>query len=422
MLLDNRNRYKVEVWDVMQLIFGNFNDHQVHCVINFNTHIDESYLKRAVDMSSKIFPLIKCHFVENWFKSYWEECDYTAEDMVKIIKTEKPEEEIQRLITIKTDEFKGPQLRVNIVRSKAYDSLCIIINHMLCDGNGFKEYLYMLSSIYSNLMKNKGYKPEFKLESRSTQQVLNQFKFTDKVKMLCSSADLSKYNGKVHFKLEGDKNNPFIVVHKIPRDKFLKLKSFSKQTNSTINDVIMAAYIRVLHKFLNCGGIPLPCPVNLRKYLPEKKAEGICNLTSNLVCDIGEDIGVTYNETLLKVKQVMEIEKNSTSCLKPVLLLEGLFKLFPYKIAKGMVSKVFNNPPIAMTNIGLIEKEKLVFNNAKINNAYMNGSIKYKPYFQVAVTTFDNELTFSINFCGTQKDKEEIQKFLVEFEYELSQI
>lgn len=45
---------------------------------------------------------------------------------------------------------------------------------------------------------------------------------------------------------------------------------------------------------------------------------------------------------------------------------------------------------------------------------------KYKPYFQIAVTTFDNEITLSINFCGTESDKIKITEFLAIFDNELT--
>jgi NRPS condensation-like uncharacterized protein len=419
---NNVTRYKAEVFDIMQCIFSSFNDHQLHCVINFNKHIDDICLKRAVDMSSRVFPLIKCRFVQKWRVAYWEECDFTSEDIVKIFETENPETEIEKLVVFKTDETIGPQIRINIARSQACDSICIIINHMLCDANGFKEYLYMLSSIYSHLIKDVNYKSDFIMGSRSAQQIFKQFSIFEKVKVLFSSAKLSKYDSGVEFKFEGDTNNPFIAKHNISSDRFLSIKSYARKNNATINDVILTAYIRVLHKFLNCRGIPIPCAVDLRKYLPEKNGEIICNLVSNMICDIGRDLGDTFNETLSKVKLSMDAEKRSLSCLNGPLLLEIIFKLLPYKIAKRIVTEKFKNPPIHITNIGQIDKSKLVFDNLEIRNSYINGSIKYKPYFQVAVTTFDNEVTFSINFSGTENDKGKIDDFLLALDEEISQV
>lgn len=417
---NNTKTYKAEVWDIMQLMFGAFNDHQLHCVIKFDSHIDVNCLKRAVDMSIDTIPIIKCRFVEqSYFKfPYWEDGGFTSENIVRLFETENIDEELQKHITFKTREFVGAQLRLDILRNKACDCLCIIMNHMVCDGAGFKEYLYMLSAVYSQLKNNVCYKHEFVIGSRSFRQILSKFSIFDKVKILLSSDQLKKYDSGVVFTLKGNENSPFIVKHKISCGRFLFIKNYAKENNSTINDVVLAAYIRALNKVLKCKHITIPCPVDLRKYLPDRKAQGICNLTSNMVCDI-TCIGENFNETLEHVKQSMNIEKSSLSCLKGPLMLEILFKILPYKMAKKYVSKVFINPPIAITNIGIIEKNKLVFNGVNIIDAYINGSIKYKPYFQLAVTTFNNEITFSINFYGTQDDREKIHEFLRLFDEEL---
>jgi NRPS condensation-like uncharacterized protein len=52
-------------------------------------------------------------------------------------------------------------------------------------------------------------------------------------------------------------------------------------------------------------------------------------------------------------------------------------------------------------------------------DAYMTGSIKYIPNFQVSLTTYDDEATFCINLYGTEKDRKTIVDFLNELMQEL---
>lgn len=413
--------YKAEVWDVMQLMFENYNDHQLHCVIYLDSHIDEKCLKKAVDMSARAFPIIRSRFVEkSYFKfPYWEDCKFTSEDMVAMIETENIEMAIGKLIVFKIKETCGPQIKFNIIRNSDIDSICIIMNHMISDAAGFKQYLYMLSSMYSHLKSDPNYTSDIKMGSRSTKQIFKRFNILDKIKILSASAQLSKYDSGAVFPFEGDKNNPFVVIRKILPERFLFIKDYAKENNATLNDVLLAAYIRALHKVLKIKHIALPCPVDLRRYLPNKRSEGICNLVSNMICDIGPDIGDTYKETLIKVIESMKAEKGSFSCLNGPLMLEMIFGMFPYKKAKQVVSKSFNNPPIAMTNIGIIDKNKLVFDGLNIKDTFISGSIKYKPYFQIATTTFDSKITLSVNFCGTENDRIKITEFLSTFDNEL---
>lgn len=410
--------YKAEASDMLQMIFENFNDHQLHTVIYFNTHIDEACLKKSLDKSLELFPLINCRFVEGFFKAHWEECPTESDNIMEIIKSENANKTIEKLITRKTEEFRGPQMKVFLVREKDKDSLCIVINHMLCDAGGFKHYLYSLSQIYSQLKDKKTLELKETMGSRSLNQIFNKFSLSQKAKILFSSSKLGEYDSGNGFNLEGDNNNPFIVLHKLPKEKFLKIKVYAKQKGVTINDIMLAAYIRTLNKLLKCDGFPIPCAVDLRKYIEGRKAEGICNLVSNIVCYV-DNAGTSFEETLFKVKAAMDAEKESSSPLKAMLLLQTAFRFLPYKISKTVVTKTFKNPPIAMTNIGLIDKKKLFFQGAAIKDAYMNGSIKYKQYFQLAITTFDDVPTLSINLFGSEGDKALVKQFFKIFDNEL---
>ncbi|ERI93359.1 hypothetical protein HMPREF1982_01783 [Clostridiales bacterium oral taxon 876 str. F0540] len=413
--------YKAEVWDIMQHTFGRFNDHQLHCVVYFDKHIDEACFKRAVNISADIFPIIRCKFVGNsYFKfPYWEDCGFTAEDMVKIMETNDMQKTIEESLIVNTRENCGPQIILNIIRSKNCDCLCIVMNHMIADGAGFKEYLYMISSIYSNLKNNPDFKLHKKMMNRSTKQIFKKFTPLEKAKILLGSANLSKYNSGITFLLEGAEGNPFMVIRKIPRDRFFLIRDYAKRNNATINDALLAAYIRAINKVIKFEHISIPCAVDLRKYLPDRQAEGICNLTSNMICDIDYSDGEAYEETLMNVKKSMDSEKENLSCLKGPLMLEIIFNMLPYNKARQLVSKNFSNPPIAITNIGVIDKNKLVFEGLSVKDAFINGSIKYKPYFQAAVTTFNDEITLSINFSGTERDRIRIKEFLSLFDKEL---
>lgn len=414
-------RYKSVVWDTMQQMFIKFNDHVLHSVIWFDSHIDEDCLKKAVSISANSFPIIKSRFVQDSSVRvpYWEECGFSADDMVKLVETDDIERKINKLIVYKIDEHKGPQLRVWIIRGRENDALCTVLNHMTADAGGFREYLYLLSSIYSALKENPDYVCSRKMGSRNMRQIFKRFSLKDRLKILTTSAQLSKYDNGSSIDFEGDNSNPFIVRHKISRDKFLFMKDFSKKNGGTVNDALLAVYVRALFKVFNMKRVPLPCPVDLRKYLPGKKTEGIANYISNMICDVECSSSDSFKDTLLKVKKCMDKEKDSFSCLNGPFMLQMAYDVLPYNLFKKTVYKSFSNPPLAMTNIGVIDKKKLVFKGMNVTDAFISGSIKFKPYFQIAVTTFDNEVTLTVNFHGTQNDKKKIENFLDAFEMQM---
>lgn len=411
-------RFQAEAWDILQYLFKvkELNDHTLHFVAEFSGRINVEQLKKAVNLSVDSFPLIACRFIESEGRPFWKDSSYTANEIVTCSEKNETDKSVNDFICTEIDALVGPQVKLQVIRNGDNDTLVVLMNHMLCDGAGFKDYLYLLSDIYSNLEENPDYCPET-FGSRRISQVLKAFSIYDKLKIISSKNNMYIHDPAT-FELTGDLKTPFIEQRKIPRDMFCQLKTYVKKHNATINDLFLSAYIRCLYKEFGYT-VTIPCTVDLRKYLVDRKAEGICNLCTNLSCNIGQEIGATFDQTLDKVKQTMDREKSSNACLKSMILLEKFFDMSPYKIAKKIVDKSFSNAPIAFTNIGILEKSRLTFGRSKIAEAYMTGSIKYAPYFQLAVSTFDDQATLSVNLYGTQSDRNKISLFLDGIVHEL---
>jgi Uncharacterized protein containing a NRPS condensation (elongation) domain len=403
--------YRVEAWDILQYLFKTtkINDHTLHFVATFSERIDFERLKKSVCLSADVFPLLKCRFKETGRRPSWVKYEYTTDDMLTLIESVEEEKALNQFLYTEVDASIGPQIKLGVIRGSETDTLVVLMNHMLCDAAGFKDYLYMLSSIYNNIDTNPDFHPP-KLGSRKLYQIIEVFSFKEKIKIMASKNDMSTHDP-AKFLLDGDLNNPFIEKRSITADVFTKLKVYSKNHGATINDIVLTAYIRTLYQRFG-HVIAVPSTVDLRKYMKNRQAEGICNLCTNLTCDIGAEIGTTFVETLEKVRQCMDKEKSSISCMKSISLLEKVFDLLPYSLAKGIVEKSFINAPIAFTNIGVLDKVRLSFDGLEITNAYMTGSIKYSPYFQLAISTFDNKPTLSINLFGTQADRTKVSVFL----------
>jgi NRPS condensation-like uncharacterized protein len=411
--------YHVEAWDTLQHLFKvkRINDHTLHFAATFFGKLDFIRMKKSVAIAADIFPLIRCRFNQNGAHPCWEEKSDTLDEMVRLIETNDQNEEIMKFLYKEANTTDGPQLKVAIFRATKNDTLCITVNHMLCDAAGFKDLLYLLSSIYTDINKNSTYPPLTAMHDRKIRQLLRTFSIRDKLKIYFSNNNMSIHDS-AEFHFEGNLKNPFIEMRTMPREQFCALKAYAKLHNATVNDVMLTALNRVLFHIFG-RTITIPCANDLRKYLPSHKADGICNLVTNISCNIGEELGATFDDTLEKVKSTMNKEKADNSCLKSLSLMETLFDRLPYKTAIKILDKGFTNPPIAFTNIGVLDKDKLVFETAEIKSAYMTGSIKYVPYFQLALSTFDNEAAFSINLYGTQSDRNQIAAFLDQFILEL---
>ena len=404
-------RYKVEAWDSLQHLFQikKINDHTLHFLASFDGKLDMIRLQKSVDLSAEAFPLLKCRFNEGERRPYWEYCSNTTNEMLTFIETEDVDTAVNQFLVSEIITTTGPQIKLGVIRDTKTDTLIIIMNHMLCDGAGFKDYLYLLSGIYDKLRGDADYHPS-PLGSRRLSQITGRFSWKDKIKILLSKNDMSTHDP-AKLKLEGDLSNPFIEIRSIPKEVFLNLKDYARKHDATINDMILTAYIRTLYETFGYV-FAIPSTVDLRKYLPDHKAESICNLCTNLTCDIGSDIGTSFVDTLLKVRDCMKKEKSSIACIKSMLVMEKVYDVLPYKLAESIVNKSFDNALIAFTNIGIIDKLQFYFDELNITKAYITGSIKYSPYFQLAVSTFDNNPVLSVNLFGSQADRDMISSFL----------
>lgn len=407
--------YKLEAFDLVQLLFNKDHDHMMHGVIKLNGHIREKILKEAIRESTKDLPMILCKLERRARKEYWKTIATSIEDVVKVIYCDLHEEQVMKAVTKAIDTYNAPQLCVTVLRGRKDDILCIVMNHMLCDGVGFKNYLYLLCSLYNNLISGKHVELRYNANSRNLDSLFDDM--SGKIKTKKISLSTNKEN--IMVSLEGDESRPFILTEKISKEDFLLIKNYSREQEVTINDIFMSVYMLTLRNVLNLPISKMKCTVDIRKYLQNKKSDGLSNLTSFLECNISKNEKMNFHDILREVSASMKKQKESSDCLKVILYLHRAYKYLPYAVLKKVINVVLKNPAIAFTNIGILEKTLLNFDGMTVNEAFITGSIKHVPNFQLAVSTFDNEATFSINLYGSTNDEKKIQNFLKMLKLEL---
>ncbi|WP_139692986.1 condensation domain-containing protein [Sporolactobacillus terrae] len=408
--------FAAESSDVKHFISGlnKKNDHYLHAVIHFDTTIDERVLIQAVHESQKLFPLLSCRYVEATENAYWEESDWSASDMVHVVQAMDREQAVQEQLTRKLNEKKGPQLSIAIIRKDERDSLAVILNHMLCDGGGFNDYLALLSAHYSRFIDGStcAHPNADHLGSRSIKQVFDALNDAQLNEMKHARLMKHEQDERDYLPLKGDERQPFIMTHQLSAKAFDQLRGYVKSKGATINDALFAAYVCALARVIKAEQIILDCPVNLRSYLPKEVKPGFCNLTSNITCIVPRDAGIGFDQALMQVKKVMDKEKKSFKPLKVYWELEEAYHHHHLDQAKKLFPSIYRIPVNGMTNIGIIDEHKLRFSGLSIRDVFISGSIKYAPYFQIAVTTFQKRMTFATNFYGTNEDKACIDSFI----------
>ncbi len=410
--------YTAEVFDQVQLLFDQtgFNDHQLHCVLRFESEPDAEVLRKAVVSSIEAIPILGTRYVDEERRPRWESLERARfSDAFAIARTES---EFDDSVTSRIDESAGPQVKVCLLGS-GHSSVALTMNHMVSDAAGFKEYLYFLCEIYTGIIADPRYKPITLAADRSMRVVLERFNLSIKLKSLLSqSKDNNRSGGHLFPLSSGEDVHPFILTSKLGRERFKAVEGYFRARGATLNDGVLTAYYRCLFRRLALSSgadLCIPVMVDMRRYLGEAGGfRGLANLSSTVITCLEYRPDERFDETLGRIKGVMDGKKNSDIGLNGFIKLDLIHRLLPTGIANRLLRSTLNNPLICMTNVGMLDSTRISFGDLKPSDAFLCGSIKHKPHFQLAMSSYDGELTLSSNLYGDASDRERVSSFLEE--------
>jgi NRPS condensation-like uncharacterized protein len=414
--------YTAEVFDQMQRLYAinGFNDHQIHCVLRFEFGPDAELLRKAVAISIETVPILGTRYVDG-ARPRWTRLD--LKEYSRAFVTTHSEMEFEEFVASRVDECFGPQIRVCLLDSTPY-AIALKMNHMVCDAAGFKTYLYLLCQIYSGLIADPQYKPSAIKGDRSIRCVLKRFGLGVKLKSLLLQSDENNLTGGDQFPLSsGGEKQSFVLTRNLGRDRTESLKDYGRASNATLNDIVLTAYYRCLFRILGLSPgatLQIPVMVDMRRYLGKiDEPMPLTNLASTVITHLEYRQQESFEETLRRVKATMDEKKASNLGLNAFVKLSLIYRIFGDRIANRLLRSRLTHPLLGMTNVGVLDSSQLSFGNLRPCDAFLCGSIKYKPYFQLAISSFQSELTLSVNLCGSASDQDQIRTFFDEIDSEL---
>ncbi|QAT48447.1 hypothetical protein EQM14_00865 [Caproiciproducens sp. NJN-50] len=404
-----KHKIRTEAFDLMQYFYSSAHDPLIRALIRFSGRLDPDVLRRAVDLSASSVPQIRCVFSAE--SRGWEDRGFSANRIVRVTEAgEKNAAERLLLDTIKLDS--EPQLKIHLVRGPGSDTLCVILSHLAADGTGFKQYLYLLASLYRRCAETPGTIVPPEPLDRGVGQIFRGMGLTERLRILRAPMDCRKQEKEMYLPTEEEQGEPVTVLRRAGGELFSALKQYAKKAGVTVNDVLLTAYGRAHFSLTGCADLEIPCPVDLRKYLPDGARCGICNLTGNYVCRVSPEKGELFRETLKRVAAQMSGQKGSRNCLKGPMLLDFLFTVLPYPARKKVFDRNFSIPVISFTNLGVLDGKRLDFGNGKIEDAYLTTAVKHPPSFQISVSTLGNCCTLGSSLYATEKNRSVAERFL----------
>jgi NRPS condensation-like uncharacterized protein len=211
-----------------------------------------------------------------------------------------------------------------------------------------------------------------------------------------------------------DKNchDPHIAVRVISKEGLAKLKSFTKAHNATVNDMLLALYMRSLCINTGARDVRLPTTMDLRKFIPADAKYGISNFACAYDAYFSFEPGDSLADTLQQVSRHMQTYKTGNNILSYALSWWLTSRIVPYASLKRHFTGGGTGCQITFTNIGIIDHNLLCFGDLVIKQAYITSMLNTPPPLLLNASTFDGCCTLSCDFCGSERDVEFVNTLL----------
>ena len=361
----------------------------VTCRMKYDGQINVVRLMEAVRLSSVIIPEIL--FAYNYGRGCFVDTGFTASDVVQTGK-----EQFEQ--GWKWDFSKSTQLKLLVCDGEFTAG----ISHLLCDGNGFLQYLYLLAALYD------GAKPDKTICNRRDISPL-----LDGIKV--QSATEQEKHGKdsptLSLQTDSGTESYFCLSTQIGAADMAAIHAKAKSKGATLNDVFLTAYARVLSNLLDAETVLLPCPADLRRF-KNNNALTVANMTGMYKIAVEILPNHAFGATLAQVQIEMHLQKERLRCFSGIRLLWLTYKKLPPRLMNWVIKKSYTILPLSYTNIGVIDSHRLSLNGITITDCFLTGAYRYPPDFQLSISTFQNICTLNCTLLGGYERKEMGQKIL----------
>ncbi len=398
---------KTQPLDRMMFFYAGVQEPLIRCLLRFRDHLDEGTLRRAVELSMDAVPPLRGTFDEA--RLSWRAARFSAADVLRIEAVPGGSDPAPYMLS-SIDWTRMPQLQVRILREAERDSMVFIVNHMVMDGAGFKQFLYLLADLYAKCAADPAYEGPAPLAGpRNLGQILRNLPIPERMKILAAPTDSTNSDPAMRLPLVGNDARPALVVSHLDEALFEAVRHGAKKRGASVNDVFLAAYLRALRSMTGCARVAVPCPVDLRRFARPGQNCGICNLTGSFSCGVEIGADETFYGTLAKVAEATHAQKEKTDCLKGPTLFCIIDRLLPHRVVRKLFLKLAPPPVIGYTNLGVLNEALLRFGAHEAGDAFFATAIKKPPYFQLSVSTYRGSCTLSSSLYATEEDEKKVR-------------
>lgn len=406
-------------------------NYQIQAILKLDGHLNFNKLAKAVKLSIDAQPVFGCRFVEGE-TPYWKRIDKIDKKLLcSLEETENPDEAIQRFLDSPLDMDHDLMVKVKLIQSDNYDTVCIKTNHACCDGAGTKEYISLLTEIYSIIDQDFGiFIPKPRKRSRKDQdRLFDGLGISDPEKEWIPGSEITKATWPFQWtQVQSD------IIHNVvlsfPEANFGEMHLFAKANNATINDLILTAYYRAMIKATSPKAeeiMEIPITIDLRRYLPDHKTESIRNFSGSEFTRLAVIPDETFSETLARVVPMMNDIKSSRPGLQSAIGLERVEKMTfsetvsYYKLVAQWPYYCSDKCSPVLSNLGVMSDNLLKFGKMAVTDAYIVPPTVRAPGLLLMVSTYNGIMTLSAGYYEASMPAGVVEALLHSIKNELTQ-
>lgn len=408
-------KLNAELWDKMHYLFRDYNDRMVHVELHYDFEIDVEALKTVLICFFEKAPVLHSSFKDNHVSPYWIVKPYHIDDVLEVSYPDDVEAAAEAFLTQEIPPENDIQMKVAVFFQDGKTTLCMIENHMCMDGGDFKYFLKAFCKNYNDYIENGVSPVDLREGSRSYDQVYNDFSKTEQrmARNLYKNVN-AKDDHKFPLTPDSIRDRSFIAKRKISAEKLAQIKAAGKKHGATVNDMLLTAYFYSLYTLANYSpyeGVSISCAIDLRRHLKDVSDEGLTNHTAWMQCKVPER-GKDIFQTLQYVKHSSnQFKQDKFMGLYGLPLLKLGYTIMPHAASEEIIKIGYSNPLLAMSNIGILEADKLALCGHEPTDGFMTGAVKYKPFVLLSATTMHNVVTLSMCVRGNDEDKKTVERF-----------
>lgn len=357
----------------------------VRAELRLSGPLDHDRLIKAVQRVHQIIPELSGQY--DLGNNQFINAGFTEHDVIHFV--DQPQESVAGDL----DWERQPQWAIYVSNQR----LIVYGSHILFDGAGFKELLYLLAAAYNH-------PKQVQLKNHQDIDGIKRL-----IKQTSSTSQNNDHPNKKLFlpKLANPQSSSAVyqvIVQRISADLFQKLHQRTHEVGITLNDLFMAVFGKAVQQYCGIDEINLACPTDMRQYLSDADQQQlrVQNLTGRYNVGIKAPLDENLVDTAVHIHEDMNAAKEQHAFLESFrTMLNNLAQGATVQELQRDVEQHYHVREIAYTNMAIIDEQRLTFAGIKVQKAVLSGGFRRMPHYQICVNTFKNQLSLVANVIGT---------------------